>query len=627
MAINNLKNYNWEQGTQASPVLLTGAEFSKITALIEESIKIGSSIHADIRGWIQVGQHITSYQLYLAQLAKDSQGNPLLHIVNPQVDPTQYTVAPQSSTINEGTSVKLNINGISLDALKFRITNHTNETPDYQARTTIDTQLGYIRVAPAQENTTWTDVVTIQCCPIWEEWDAQGASIVEFTVSVNAVAVTSATITAPSNVKPDITFYPIVNFLPVGHTKNIVNTLEDAGAKLGICFVPTSDNFIVGKTNDPSKMSAIAPNIETPVGQTWSLGCGIYAYSSSQTIATPTKNVNVKYPYIQFNVTTDGTLSDISTAKPSIVLQKIDNNNAPIGNPIVLDYDTYAVVSGSSILYTYGGGAIRGDGTEKFIVNVNSVPHYNEISTFAITPNGVDNIYNVEYVTIIPDCYFVFSDSTEQSYDDYVNNNNHFPYGKSKSDVVAIAFISEDYRCMIDPNEVPLNSIDWGYDGLGGSSNFAGIPYVNYYTQIETWGKENSQKIMAFHNSNGITQTTAVSYCASKYIMVGDIKCSGFLLSRKDSQQLFNSTNYNKFANMFIALNKSAPDILSDVSNYTYWTSQPGGYKGGGVDARNTAQGLMSDSIYSNVHFRAEDPLKVYPLFTYFKDENHDLYS
>lgn len=81
MSVNNLRNYNWEQGTQASPVLLTGAEFNKLTTLIEESNRVGSNINADIRGWVQVGQNITSYQKYLAELAKDGQGNPLLHVV------------------------------------------------------------------------------------------------------------------------------------------------------------------------------------------------------------------------------------------------------------------------------------------------------------------------------------------------------------------------------------------------------------------------------------------------------------------------------------------------------------------------------------------------------------------
>lgn len=414
MSVNNLRNYNWEQGTQASPVLLTGAEFNKLTALIEESNRVGSNINADIRGWVQVGQNISSYQKYLAELAKDGQGNPLLHVVNTQIDPVSYTVTPQSNSLKEGDSTKLNINGISLSALKFRITNHTVQSLDYQERTTIDTELGYVRVAPAQENTTWSDVVTIQCCPVWEEWTDPNASIVEFDITVNAVAVTSVTITAPQYVKPGITFNPIVNFLPVGHTKPIVNTLEDAGAKRGICFIPTSDDFSVGKTTDPTKMSAIAPSTETPVGDTWSLGCGVYAFTSAQTMATPSVNVAVKYPYIQFNVTTDGTLSDITNIKPSITLQKIDSEEHNIGNPIVLDYDTYAVVSGSTIVYTYGGGFVAGDGSETYKVTFDEAPSgYRNIQQMTITPNQVITEITVQYVVKRPDIYQVYSNSYE----------------------------------------------------------------------------------------------------------------------------------------------------------------------------------------------------------------------
>ena len=337
MSLNNLRNYNWEQGTLSNPVSLTGTQFSWLINLLKKG-----TVTKDIRGYIQVGSPITSYEKYLVELAKDENNQPLLHLVNPTVTPVEYTVVPQASTIKEGTSTKLNINGIGLEALKFRIVNHTNTTPDYQARTTIDTELGYVRVASAQENTTWTDVVTIQTCPVWEEWSDLNASIVEFDVTVNAISVSSVTITAPQYVKPTETFYPVVNFLPVNHTKPIVNTLEDAGAKRGICFVPTSDDFAVGKTTDPTKMSAIAPSTETPVGDTWSLGCGIYAFTSEQTMATPSVNVTVKYAYIQFNVTTDGTLGDITNIKPSITLQKIDGEGQDIGNPIVLDYDTYA---------------------------------------------------------------------------------------------------------------------------------------------------------------------------------------------------------------------------------------------------------------------------------------------
>lgn len=412
MSLNNLRSYNWEQGTLSNPVSLTGTQFSWLINLLKKG-----TVTKDIRGYIQVGSPITSYEKYLVELAKDEHNQPLLHLVNPTVTPVEYTVVPQANTIKEGTSTKLNINGIGLEALKFRIVNHTNDTPDYQARTTIDTKLGYVRVAPAQENTTWTDVVTIQTCPVWEEWSDQGASIVEFDVTVNTVAVTSVTITAPQHVKPGITFNPIVNFLPVGHTKPIVNTLEDAGAKRGICFIPTSDNFTVGKTTDPTKMSAIAPNTETPVGETWSLGCGVYAFTNIQTMATPSVNVAVKYPYIQFTVTTDGTFSDISTANPKITLQKVDSQDEPIGEPIILT----GTVSGSSLVYNYGNGNVAGDGNETYRVSIESVHGYNTPNIADIVPDEVITEVSVSYTVIVAGLYVLYSDGTLENADETIN--------------------------------------------------------------------------------------------------------------------------------------------------------------------------------------------------------------
>jgi len=538
MSVNNLRNYNWEQGTQASPVLLTGAEFNKLTALIEESNRVGSNINADIRGWVQVGQSITSYQKYLAELAKDGQGNPLLHVVNTQVDPVSYTVIPQSNSIKEGDSTKLNINGISLSALKFRITNHTVQSLDYQARTTIDTQLGYVRVAPAQENVTWTDVVTIQCCPLWEEWTDPNASIVEFDITVNAVAVTSVTITASQYVRPTETFYPIVNFLPVNHTKPIVNTLEDAGAKRGICFVPTSDDFAVGKTTDPTKMSAIAPSTETPVGDTWSLGCGVYAFTSEQTMATPSVNVTVKYAYIQFNVTTDGTLSDISSAKPSITLQKVDSEEHDIGNPIVLDYDTYAVVSGSTIIYTYGGGAVAGDGTETYKCTFGVAPAgYRNIDDIIIIPNQVVTEVSVQYAVDRPDIYQVYSDSYEPLQN--VIDRGGFIQGKTR---IGIAIITPDVRFILAIRDGENVQGTIANDGTERTTTSRTITSSQLEAIEDLEGNTNSQAYLTdFTNNPGTGATPAFVTLMGKTITYKGTTYNGHLLSLGELKILYDN--------------------------------------------------------------------------------------
>lgn len=564
MSVNNLRNYNWEQGTQASPVLLTGAEFNKLTTLIEESNRVGSNINADIRGWVQVGQNITSYQKYLAELAKDGQGNPLLHVVNTRVDSVSYTVTPQSNNIKEGDSTKLNINGISLSALKFRITNHTVQSLDYQERTTIDTQLGYVRVAPAQENATWTDVVTIQTCPVWEEWTDPNASIIEFDVTVNATAVTSVTITAPQYVKPGVTFNPIVNFLPVGHTKPLVNTLEDAGDKKGICFIPTSDNFSVGKTTDPTKMSAIAPNTETPVGETWSLGCEVYAFTSSQTMATPSANVAVKYPYIQFTVTTDGKFSDISTANPKITLQKVDSQDTPIGEPIVLT----GTVSGSSLVYTYGNGNVAGDGSETYKVSIENVQGYTTPNIANITPNGVITEISASYNVIQPNVYIVYTDGTEQQYDDFVLNGMQFLDNKTPNYIhivdsrkefgVAIldAIIKERFAVtnLSDLKNYGLDSIVWEYD-MSNSEKIAAL-----FTHLDAT-KNNVILSSLFSDVYNVVKT-----CNGYSIVYGEETRNGYLPSSGEAAII--SNNMLKIINIW-----KANGVETNITSGRIWSS------------------------------------------------------
>ena len=544
MSLNNLRSYNWEQGTLNNPVSITGTQFSWLINLLKKG-----TVTKDIRGYIQVGSPITSYEKYLVELAKDENNQPLLHLVNPTVTPVEYTVVPQTSTIKEGTNTKLNINGIGLEALKFRIVNHTNDTPDYQARTTIDTKLGYVRVAPAKENTTWTDVVTIQTCPVWEEWTDQGASIVEFDVAVNATAVTSVTITAPQYVKPGVTFNPIVNFLPVGHTKPIVNTLEDASAKKGICFIPTSDNFSVGKTTDPTKMSAIAPNTETPVGETWSLGCGVYAFTSAQTMATPSVNVAVKYPYIQFTVTTDGKFSDISTANPKITLQKVDLEDTPIGEPVVLTgQPTPPPPSGpTSLVYTYGNGNVAGDGSEMYKVSFDEVNAYRAIQDQTITPNQVVTAIAVEYVFKIPDLYFVYGDGDYEPLT-AIEQRGSLKSGKTR---VGIAIVDENTSFIIGTSSefIPKNTP---------SIKLLDEPYVRIpgviYTESSVEAKEDykgEQSTLAFVEyelNKGHTSENSMSiYIHNRTITINGVVYNGFIPAFGQLILIFQ--NRNKIAN------------------------------------------------------------------------------
>lgn len=407
MTLNRLKTYKWEQGSQNNPVTLTSDEFGWLIDLIKTE-----RINKDIRGWIRPTRDVTSYEKYLVELAKDSSGQPLLRLVDVNISAIEYNVTPSSNKVNEGDRVKINVNNIALDALKFRIVNHTVQTEEYQNRTSIDTELGYVVVEPARENATWNDVVTIQTCPVWEDWDGVNSSIRTFDITVNAQQVTDVTITAPDVVGPSQTFYPTVNFVPSGHTKPIVHTLEEAAQKKGICFIPRSEDFIVSK-RDSKTMVAVAPVTETEVDSYYSISCDVYAFTDQSTIATPSVEIACKHPYIQLTVTTDGTFSDISGANggngPKVTLKKLDSNGSVLEDNLQLT----KTVGEDRIIYTYGGGNVKADGKETYVASFGDVNKYNYVDDITIVPTGVINNVDVVYVLKKPAIYLANEDGSK----------------------------------------------------------------------------------------------------------------------------------------------------------------------------------------------------------------------
>lgn len=446
MTLNRLKTYKWEQGSQNNPVTLTSDEFGWLIDLIKTE-----RINKDIRGWIHPTRDVTSYEKYLVELAKDSSGQPLLHLVDVNVSAIEYNVTPSSNRVNEGDRVKINVNNIALDALKFRIVNHTVQTEEYQNRTSIDTELGYVVVEPARENATWSDVVTIQTCPVWEDWDGVNSSIRTFDITVNAQQVIDVTIITPDVVGPSQTFYPTVKFVPSGHTKPIVHTLEEAAQKKGICFIPRSEDFTVSK-RDSKTIVAVAPVTETEGDSYYSISCDVYAFTDQSTIATPFVEIACKHPYIQFTVTTDGTFSDISDANggngPKVTLKKLDSDGSVLEDNLQLT----KTVGEDRIIYTYGGGNVKADGKETYVASFGDVNKYNYVDDITIVPTGVVNIVDVVYVLKKPGIYVVYEDGSEQSYEDLVGSS-FVLHGKP---VVGIAVVTTTCSFILPTEFNPL---------------------------------------------------------------------------------------------------------------------------------------------------------------------------
>lgn len=406
MALNKLKSFRWINGTSATDyVSLNKDEFDALIELVKRG-----GITKDIQGYIHPINSITSYQQYLLQL-----NCPNLVLVDPIVESVDYNVTLDSVEMYEGTRNKINIYLIDLAALDIRIISHTivrdNAITDEQIRNriSIDSQNGYIVVDSARENSTWTDNVRIEILPKYEDWESELYTPKVLNVLVKANKVTGAQIQTPEVVKPGSFFYPKVVLMPADNSKQL-----SADPTKGIYLVPFGENFQMTIVNNT--ITAYAPNNEG----TYQLGCRVYAFGLDRLLTDPSDNIQVLNPYIQFIVTTDGTFSDISTANPKITLQKVDSEDTPIGEPIVLT----GTVSGSSLVYTYGGGNVAGDGSEYFEATFGNVRGYVIPIIQTIHPTNVITEISAIYTVKQSGIGIVYTDGTEETYDSIINRGS-----------------------------------------------------------------------------------------------------------------------------------------------------------------------------------------------------------
>ncbi len=434
MALNKLKSFRWINGTSATDyVSLNKDEFDALIELVKRG-----GITKDIQGYIHPINSITSYQQYLLQL-----NCPNLVLVDPIVESVDYNVTLDSVEMYEGTRNKINIYLIDLAALDIRIISHTivrdNAITDEQIRNriSIDSQNGYIVVDSARENSTWTDNVRIEILPKYEDWESELYTPKVLNVLVKANKVTGAQIQTPEVVKPGSFFYPKVVLMPADNSKQLSNDPTK-----GIYLVPFGENFQMTIVNNT--ITAYAPNNEG----TYQLGCRVYAFGLDRLLSDPSDNIQVLNPYIQFIVTTDGTFNDISTANPKITLQKVDSQDEPIGEPIVLT----GTVSGSSLVYTYGGGNVAGDGSEIYKVTFDAAPEgYKNIQQITITPNQVITEIAVQYVVKRPGIYVIYSDGYVETAQDVIDRN-YSRISKTPVGVLFEADVNGDSVSFIVPN-------------------------------------------------------------------------------------------------------------------------------------------------------------------------------
>lgn len=404
MSLNNLKNYNWEQGTLSNPVSLDSDEINGLVTLA-----LNSSVNSDVKGYIQPIDSISSYQEWVLNT-----NYPNLHLVNATVVDEPYDVVFENSltvaNIYEGNQIGIIPTNIGIDGLKFRIHSHTivtdNIATEARIKERIHIEYDRVIVDPAQENSSWSDIVIIQALPVYQEWDDGVHIPKELTLNVSAIKVSSISINAPSKARPN----GLVNGNAVlsHHTKPIITTIENDGS--GIFILPKLGDEIIGKGSDGLSFNFLSPSNEG----NYTISCVLYAFStvSPSLVAAPV-TLQVVQPYIKFTITTDGNFSDISTANPKITLQKVDSEDEPIGEPIVLT----GTVSGNSLVYTYN---VIADGTEKYSVSIPRIDPYLLDYDEYVIPQNVATEINIVYKEVSSGVYILYEDGAMQSTDDYI---------------------------------------------------------------------------------------------------------------------------------------------------------------------------------------------------------------
>lgn len=440
MALNRLHTYNWEQGTSENPVSLNSDEMNNLVALA-----LSGSVNSDVKGYVHPTSSITSYQLWVL-----GENYPNLHLVDATVVDADYSVLFENNlttaAINEGNQIGIVPLNIGLEGLKFRIYSHTITTDNVATEETIRGRIhvesGRVVVDAARENSSWSDTVIIQALPVYQEWDDGVHQPKELTLNVSAIKVTSISISAPVLARPG----SVVNGTIVlsYHTKPIVTSAQNDGS--GIFVAPKLGDSLVGKGSDGLSFSFIAPSEEDD----YIISCALYAFSTATIALTATPvTLQVMHPYIQFTVTTDGNFSDISAANPKITLQKVDSEDEPVGEPVVLTGEPIPDVNPTSLVYTHGKGNVAGDGSETYQVTFDEAPEgYRNIQQMTITPNQVITEIAVQYVVKRPDIYIVYTDG------DYESLSAVEQRGSLKAKIsVGIAIVNEDTSFIINLNE------------------------------------------------------------------------------------------------------------------------------------------------------------------------------
>ena len=211
-----MRTFNWEAGTQDSPVVLTSRQLQALVSVAGDE-----AVESDVKGWITLqgsvpqigaGNYYVLNRKYngnaggnTAHWGDDYEGQRQLHIVAQTVADTYSVYLDGGNTIDEGSSAYFVSNGIDMGMLEMEIIGRSFSLEDGTmtealaaeriALTREDGKRWKLTCAAAGENDTWQMTLTVK---VWPSYNATTVKTV--TVVVSARGFTTVVINGAGDI-------------------------------------------------------------------------------------------------------------------------------------------------------------------------------------------------------------------------------------------------------------------------------------------------------------------------------------------------------------------------------------------------------------------------------------------
>jgi hypothetical protein len=273
-----IQNFTWNNGTLDSPIVLTTQQISTLIAAGNNS-----AINASVKGVIRSQTGIYKYLKYALNKLFGSD----LVVLGDEVADT-FSIAVPTSNLLEGNSMPLNVSspsGMKAEDLQYKLIFGTVQTDNVlneegiKSRITIDE--GVLKIAPAQENGSWTIPVTVKVCPLYEDIDTTANFVISDPVLCRAVAMTGFTAQSESSIA-------INSSADISYITAPGNTTKLGSAKIDYEIISGEGSFFDGRffASDSPGNVTIKVTCTLVGGATFTSTVNIKVKDSTQSVIT-----------------------------------------------------------------------------------------------------------------------------------------------------------------------------------------------------------------------------------------------------------------------------------------------------------------------------------------------------